>query len=156
LRCFSHNLSPIFFVAEYYGLRNPIFWVTEDLASGWLLDRNLDYKTKVAQYVLVIPKSVNLLFFSFQLEGSNVGILSCFLQKKHIFILYINYFNDRFLSVTRGNKIYPAIDLFIWIQKVKFITGSLTSLSITQEISTVFILQPSAVLFFLLQIRTGS
>jgi hypothetical protein len=31
---FRTQYTPDFFIAEYYGLRNTIFWVTEDLASG--------------------------------------------------------------------------------------------------------------------------
>jgi hypothetical protein len=31
---FRTQYTPDFLIAEYYGLRNTIFWVTEDLASG--------------------------------------------------------------------------------------------------------------------------
>jgi hypothetical protein len=32
---FRTQYTPDFLIAEYYGLRNTIFWVTEDLASAW-------------------------------------------------------------------------------------------------------------------------
>jgi hypothetical protein len=31
---FRTQYTPDFLIAEFYGLRNTIFWVTEDLASG--------------------------------------------------------------------------------------------------------------------------
>jgi hypothetical protein len=31
---FRTQHTPDFMIAEYYGLRNTIFWVTKDLASG--------------------------------------------------------------------------------------------------------------------------
>jgi hypothetical protein len=31
---FRTQYTPDFVIAEYYGLRNTIFWVTKDLASG--------------------------------------------------------------------------------------------------------------------------
>jgi hypothetical protein len=31
----QYTPEPDFLIAVYYGLRNTIFWVTEDLASGW-------------------------------------------------------------------------------------------------------------------------
>jgi hypothetical protein len=32
---FPTQFIPDFLVAEYYGLRNTIFWVAKDLAFGW-------------------------------------------------------------------------------------------------------------------------
>jgi hypothetical protein len=36
---FRTQYTPDFFIAEYYGLRNTIFWVTKDLASGVKVNR---------------------------------------------------------------------------------------------------------------------
>jgi hypothetical protein len=33
---FRTQYTPDFLIAEYYGLRNTIFWVTEDLASDFV------------------------------------------------------------------------------------------------------------------------
>jgi hypothetical protein len=40
---FRTQYTPNFLIAEYYGLRNTIFWVTEDLATGQEIRKLLWY-----------------------------------------------------------------------------------------------------------------
>jgi hypothetical protein len=76
---FRTQYTPDFLIAEYYGLRNIIFWVTKDLASVHCCEISKELRSRVSRFFTFFAFSAKIKWMS-----ANFHFL------KHIFHIFSN------------------------------------------------------------------